>query len=188
MKWMDTRNSLTLFVVSVFLVGCGVKKYQPTKVLDNSAWVQIDGSKSRGSLPIIGAGYTTFLHIWRMYPETCEGYYLGAIKAKKKKSSRRIPLPAGVPIQIFASRERVSHSGGNARYSTNQSRYSINRSMHLIAKAGYGYVVTVDDRDSQLYDFTLTENGAGEKVKIPLTTAVATGDCNEGFTTIKRLR
>ncbi len=163
-----------------------MKKYKPAGKDNNTAWVQIDGSESRRGFPIFGAKYYTFLHLFRMYPDTCEAYYYGAIRAKKNKSTGRIPLPAGVPVQISAVREKQSSSRG--AYTTNQHSDVLMRRMFIVPKTGHGYVVRINDLDRNLYDFTLTEVSGNAKREIPLLSVVPTDDCGMRYTDLKRLR
>ncbi len=184
---MISRSAFILLASGIFLTGCSsVKYYKPAASGNNTAWVQVDGSESRRGIPLIGARYYTWLHVWRMYPDTCESYYYGVIKAAKNKTTGRMPLQAGVPVQINAIRERTSSSRG--AYTTNHHSDMLNRRLFFTPKADHGYVIRINDLDRNLYDVSLIEVAGNDSQKIPLTSVVSNDNCGDRYKDLKRLR
>lgn len=185
--WIQRTGLLIL--TCAFVVACGVKEYRPVGDLSNPAWVQIDGSESRRGCWFFCPDYETLISVWQMYPDTCESFFYGQIKAKKNRSTKPLKLPSHGLIQLAVFRISSSSSSNPAQYTVTRHSKSLSRRMYINPKPGHRYEVKVSDRDRDLYDFTLTEVGVnGLRTDIPLTSVKLPEICKEGFTDRKRLR
>jgi len=183
MNFLNVRSSILPVAAIIFLSGCGVKTYKPDPSLQPSSWLQIDGSKSRRGIRLLGFGtkYQTFVHIWRYYPDTCEAYYRGAIKVNKNHSSEKLPIPADVPTYIQATRESSGTDFLGQYHNTDGIE------LYLVPKPGHGYVFTVRDKDRDFFDIDIAE--VTKSGTAPLQNDTADNfRCDKDFRKIKKLR
>jgi len=148
-------------LVGTVLVGCTSvdKPYVEDLTLQKKAFIQIDGSSSKGQIPLFSPKRNTFLGMHR-YKGNCEWDYLGSIFTKANNNSPKLVIPVGAPIKFTVI--RVTNSSN--QYSS--YRKSDSQKSYFIPKPNASYSFKYSDIEKNLVDFNVYETIGGNKPRL----------------------